>query len=64
MIECLNAVRALEVDESLGHGERRMIRCVDNQLAADMPSSVAVKPALAIECRGRSGGMFRERDAV
>jgi hypothetical protein len=29
-----------------------------------MPSSVAVKPALAIECRDRSGGMFRERDAV
>lgn len=29
-----------------------------------MPSSEAVKPALAIECRGRSGGMFRERDAV
>jgi len=25
---------------------------------------VAVKPALAIECRGRSGRMFRERDAV
>ena len=29
-IKCLNAVRALEVDESLGHCESRMIGGVDN----------------------------------
>ena len=52
------------MDEGLGHCERRMIGSVDNQLAADMPASVAVKPALAIKgCRGRSG-MCRKRDSM
>jgi hypothetical protein len=37
---------------------------VNDQLAADMPSSMAVKPALAIECRRRCGGMFRKRDSM
>ncbi len=64
MIERLNAVRALKVDESLGHCESSMYGGVNDQLAADMPSSMAVKPALAIECRRRCGGMFRKRDSM
>lgn len=62
--EPLYAGRSLDVNEGLGHGQRRALGRVHDRTSSSVPPTLSVESAAAVEGVSSVGGIRRERDAV